>query len=275
MQRKRHAFVTGCASGIGRRTVTVLLARGYRVTATDFNEPGLHDAATADRWDPARVELISLDVRDPVGWEAALSRATARFGFVDVAMNIAGMLQPAWVYQITPADVDRHFDVNTKGVVHGTRIMAKHMLVSGSGGHIINVASLAGIAPIPGISLYSASKHAVRAFSIAAAYELADKGIAVSVVCPDAVATPMLDLQESYEQAALTFSGPRTLSAGEVAEALCGRVIRYRPLELSIPWSRGLIARLAAMFPGVAGWLVPYLRGVGERVQRRRRSGGR
>ena len=74
-------------------------------------------------------------------------------------------------------DVHRHFDVNVKGVIFGTRAAAARMIPQGHG-HVVNIASMAALAPIPGLALYSASKYAVRAFSLAAAEELRAHGVA-------------------------------------------------------------------------------------------------
>ena len=86
--------------------------------------------------------------------------------------------------------------------------MTLGMIPLGSG-HIVNIASLASLVPSPGLALYSASKYAVRAFSLAAAEELREHGVAVTTVCPDAVRTAMLDKQLDYPEAALTFTAPR------------------------------------------------------------------
>jgi 3-oxoacyl-[acyl-carrier protein] reductase len=199
-----------------------------------------------------------------------LDAAESTFGPVDHLLNVAGYLRPAWVTAIDPVDVDRHYDINVKGVVLGTHAAAKRMVNRGRG-HIINIGSLASLAPVPGLSLYSSSKFAVRGFSLAAAQELRAKGVAVSVVLPDAVQTPMLDLQVDYEEAALTFSGTRALTADEVASAVL-RVMDEGLLELALPSWRGWIARAANLVPESARGLAPLLRTLGRRKQNARRT---
>lgn len=261
-------FLTGCASGIGRHLTDVLAAQGHTVFATDLDEPAMRaHAEQSGLWPADRVHIRQLDVRDHLAWSTAFAEAVRTMGAVDVLINVAGFLLPGFVADVDADIVHRHFDVNTKGVVFGTQTAARHMLGRG-GGHIVNIASLAALAPVPGICLYSASKYAVRGFSLAAAQELKPRGVDVTVVCPDAVQTPMLDLQIGYSEAAITFSGPRFLTVDDVVQAIVRRALPRRPLELHIPRSRALLARLADLFPRTGIWLRPFLDRKGRARQR-------
>ena len=91
-----------------------------------------------------------------------------RGGRIDVLMNVAGIIAPGKVHEITADRMLSHLDVNARGVMLGTQAAARQMVRQGQG-HIINIASLAGLAPIPGIAPYTASKFAVRGFSLAVA----------------------------------------------------------------------------------------------------------
>jgi 3-oxoacyl-[acyl-carrier protein] reductase len=162
--------------------------------------------------------------------------------------------------------VDSQIDVNLKGVVHGVRAVVPGMMAQGRG-HIVNVASLAALAPVSGLALYCASKHAVRGYSLSVALELRSHGIAVTVVCPDAVQTPMLDIQRDVDAAALTFSGPRVLTPREVSEGIV-RALDERPLEVLLPPSRGWMAKVASLAPGLGRVMEPLLRRQGRKKQR-------
>ncbi len=269
-------LITGAASGIGRHLVGAF-ARGAdarRVIATDLSHARLTEVAAADGW-PATVELAALDVCDPQAWQVVWDAAEAR-GPIDVVMNVAGFLAPDWIEHARDADIDRHIDVNVKGVVYGTRCAARAMIArrsagsasAGVSGHIINVGSLASLSPVPGLSLYAASKFAVRGFSLSVALELADKGVAVTVVMPDAVQTPMLDIQKPRAEAALTFSGGKVLTPHDIELAM-REVLRTRPLELAIPTSRGVLARVASAMPGLGQRLLPLMRALGRKRQAR------
>lgn len=279
-------LITGCASGLGRHLAGAFLSRSERVAATDLDFMALQTAAASDGWTdgPAadRCALLPLDVTAPHAWDEALAAVRERFGpRLDVVINNAGVLVPGWVHDITPEQIDLHLAVNVRGVMLGTRAAARVMREQGRGpssqgqGHIVNIASLAGVAAIPGLALYSATKFAVRGFSLAAAEELAPHGIAVTAVCPDAIQTPMLDLQVDYEEAALTFSGSRFLTAEDIERVLVEKVLPRRPIECLVPAGRGWTAKVASAFPRLARPIAAKLQRVGEKRRRQRRGEGR
>lgn len=274
MQQTQRLFVTGAASGIGRAAVGQLVRAGHHVFAVDINETGLREAEKVDGWPSERVHMRRLDVTDAADFEAAFVEAIDELGHLDVVMNIAGFLEPAWIAELGHEGLDKQVDINIKGVMHGTRLAAAHMKQRRAG-HIINVASMAALAPIPGISVYCATKYAVRAFSLCASLELKEHGVAVSVICPDAVDTPMLDLQEDYEQAAITFSNKSVLTAEEVARVMTDEVLRQKPLEVPIPRSRGWLAKLANAAPEGSGLLLPLMLKRGRAFQRERKNRNR
>jgi len=266
-----HWIVTGAASGIGHELAKQLLARGDRVCACDVQTAGLHVLSGFAR-EPAQLRLETLDVRDAEAWKTLVAHVEAESGAVDVLANIAGVLKENWVHESTAAEVDFHFDINVKGVIFGMQAVVPAMLARGRG-HIINIASLAALSPVPGIGLYSASKFAVRGYSLVAAMELAEKGIAVTAVCPDAVQTPMLDIQQGKPQTALTFSGPRALSAEEVVAAILGPVLKDKPFEIALPGWRGATAKLAGNLPQLGNKAIGLFRKAGEKRQKQIQAG--
>jgi len=260
----KNFFLTGCASGIGRALAGALHKQGHRVYATDINYDGLKEAA----WPSDRVTIRKLDVCDADEWEEVFDDAVETLDGIDVSMNIAGYLGAGWIQEQSTADIDRHIDINVKGVMYGTQVASRHM-VPKRRGHIVNIASLAGVAPIMGLAIYSGAKYAVRAFSIAAAYELRRHGVYVTAVCPDGVDTPLLHESRKHEAAAMIYSSGRLLRIEDVTDIILRRVLRKKPLEAMIPQSRGWMARIANIFPQGYFTIGGYMRRRGQKVQAR------
>lgn len=277
-QAPQVMLLTGCASGIGRHLAGLLARAGHCLMLTDVNAEALARSAAADGWHGERVVLRPLDVRDPEAWNLRLDEVIERFGRLDVLWNIAGYIGPGYVHQSDPDEIARHLDINAKGTLLGSQAAAVRM-VRQQHGQIVNIGSMAALAPVPGIALYTASKFAVRGFSLALAQELRRHNVAVTLVCPDAVQTPMLDLQVLYPEAALTFSAPRPLSVEALGALLTGKVLRDRPLEVMMPRWRGWMAKATSLWPGLSRYVAPYLRRQGlarqQRIKAAREQRGR
>lgn len=260
------AWVTGSASGVGRRLTGALLQRGCRVLACDLDDAALGAAATSDGWPEDRLQRAAFDVSDAAAWDRA-AEDLAEWGRLDYLFNVAGYLRPGYVAETPREQIDRHIDINVKGLMYGSQLAAQRMVAQGSG-HIVNISSLAGVAAIPGLTLYSASKFAVRGFSLALANELREHGVYVTVICPDAIQTPMLDLQVDYPEAALTFSGSGVLTVADIERAVFEQVLPRRPMEVLLPAGRGLLARFAGAVPALGSGLLDRFRARGLRRQR-------
>ncbi|PID42088.1 MAG: 3-ketoacyl-ACP reductase [Proteobacteria bacterium] len=264
-------WLTGCASGVGKHLMRVFVEKNYRVVATDIDIDELQAVAESEKWVKPRLLVRRLDVTSRADWEAVCDDVLAKWGKIDRLFNIAGYLKPGFIHETEPEQIDLHMDINVKGAMYGSQVVSKLMVRQGYG-HIITIASMASLAPIPGIALYSASKYAVRAFSLALAEELRPRGVSVSVICPDAIETPMLSLQEDYEEAALTFSGPQVLTVEDIESVVFSTILGKKPLEVCIPWRRGALARLGNAFPGISSILAEALKKKGAKEQEKRKS---
>jgi 3-oxoacyl-[acyl-carrier protein] reductase len=263
MNEPETFFLTGCASGIGQHLADKLVSQGRRLFATDINLDSLAAHAQLNNWPQDRVRLLQLDVRDRQAWTESIRQAVEAFGEIDVLMNIAGYMLAGWAREAPSEIVDRHFDINVKGAIYGTQAAAQQMIKQDGGrgrGHIINIASLSALVPIPGIAIYSASKYAVRAFSLAIAQELRPDNIYVTVISPDAVHTPLLNPQKGIEAAAIVFSSPKLLTVEDVVGAILEKAIPRKPLEIIIPARRGWLAHLTNIFPQLTFKLGPIYR---------------
>jgi 3-oxoacyl-[acyl-carrier protein] reductase len=253
---KKMIFITGSANGIGKHLSDVFYSQGHNVIATDFLIDKLN--AQTQNWTTENCLIEKLNVTDIENWQNVVQKAVQKFGKIDILLNVAGVITPGFVEDFALKDIDYHIDINVKGVMYGTKIVADEMLKQGAG-HIINFASLAGVAPIHGIALYSASKYAVRGFSLAITPELKAKGIHVSVICPDLVDTNMLTLQLDYKAAALTFSGNKVLTVNDIEKAVLYNALEKKQAEILVPRSRGLTAKLGNLFPAIGFWLTETL----------------
>ena len=265
------ALITGCASGIGRHMAGVALREGARVMMTDVDAPGLGLTLEELGGESARLRARPLDVRDAGQWEAAVAETVSVFGRIDVLMNIAGISHSAFIHEADPAMIERHIDINLKGAMLGTHFAAKAMARQGAG-HIVNIASLAGLCPVSGMSIYSATKFGVRGFSLAIAEELKARGVYVTVICPDAVATPMLDHEAFEPEAALSFSGNRILTVEDVERAILVGALRKKKIEVIVPGSMAGLARLVTALPGLTMPLMPLFRAKGKKTQAKYRA---
>ena len=268
------AIITGAGAGIGRHFATELRRRNpqMRLVLADVDEQALAKAFT-----PAEnVVLRRLDIRSVDGWRSVVADTLESFGRIDQLHNIAGVDRVAMFVDQPLGNIDLLIDINLKGTLYGTRIVAEQMVAQGSG-HIVNVASLAGVAPTPGTVIYSASKSGLRGASIATGVELRRHGVYVTVVCPDLVTTALFDQhvdEEDPEAVALIFSGSRALSTDEVSEAIF-RALRERPLEIDVPFSRGLLSKVSNAAPSLLLRLYEPLKRKGmKEIERTRRERG-
>ena len=271
MNKPEIFFLTGAASGIGQHMADRLIAQGHRVFATDVNYESLAAHAALSRWPLDRCRLRRFDERNAADWPLAIEEAVKAFSRIDVLMNIAGYMLAGWAHEASSESVERHLDINVKGVIFGTQAAARLMLRQNNGrggGQIINIASLSALAPIPGIAVYAASKYAVRAFSIAAALELRPHNVFITTINPDAVRTPLLAPQKGIEAAAIVFSSPKLLTVEDVARAILEKAIPYKPIEVNIPRHRGWLAHLTNIFPQYSAVISSFLSKRGAEKQR-------
>lgn len=248
MHQEKVILITGCASGIGRYLAESLHRRGHFLAVTDVNEKGLREAAEQNGWDTERTLVQPMDVTKRLDWEAVIQATLDRWKRIDVLMNIAGVIRPGFIHETDFENIDYHIDINLKGTIIGTKLVSEQMVKQKSG-HIINIASMAGVAPVSGLNLYSTSKFAVRGFTLSIANELKEHNVAVTCVCPDLVDTPMLTLQLDYPEAALTFSGSRHLTVEEIGRVILDQGLKKRKLEVVYPKVRGLTAKIASFQP--------------------------
>ena len=255
------AFVTGAARGIGRALCRELQRRGAAaIVVADLD--GAQAEATA-------AEFGGLGLGCDVGDEAAVHRAIAaaeqRYGRIDLLVSNAGFGTKALDLDdalSTPnATWQRMWDVHVMAHVFACRCVLPGMLARGSG-HLVNVASAAGVLSQVGDTPYSATKHAAVGLAESLAITYAERGIRASVVCPQYVATAIMGLDESTAAGAL----PGVLTVEQAAIAIADGIEQERFLILTHPEVLGFFQRKASDYDRWLGGM--------RRVRTGLRSGG-
>ena len=181
--------VSGAGSGIGRATACAFAADGAEVVIADIDEAAVNATAAQIRAAGSIAHPYVLDVSDAAAVERLADEVCANHGVPDIVVNNAGIGVAGAFLDIPAEQFDRVLDVNLGGVVNGCRSFARRMVDRGSGGHIVNVASMAAYAPLSSLNAYCTSKAAVYMFSDCLRAELDAAGIGLSTICPGVVNT--------------------------------------------------------------------------------------
>jgi len=190
------AVVTGAASGIGRAIAERLAAEGMTLVLADIEEQALAKAEGELKAKGATALAVPTDVSKAGDVEALAKKTIDAFGAVHVVCNNAGVGPPGGpLWERTVADWQWVLGVNLWGVIHGIRTFIPIMRAQDTEGHIVNTASMAGLASAPWMGIYNVTKHAVVTLSETLYQELALMGVnvKVSVLCPAWVDTRLMD----------------------------------------------------------------------------------
>ncbi|HSK49056.1 MAG TPA: SDR family oxidoreductase [Solirubrobacterales bacterium] len=179
--------ITGGARGIGEATAEALVRKGCRVAIGDLDTELAERTATGLG---GGTVALPLDVTDRASFERFLDETERQLGPVDVVINNAGIMPVTPFIEESPESVRRQIDINLHGVITGTQLAIKRLQPRGRGA-IVNIASQAGKAGIPGIATYSGTKHAVVGLSEAVRQELRGTGVEVVCVMPTVVNTEL------------------------------------------------------------------------------------
>jgi len=186
----KKVFITGAASGIGRATAQAMGKRACRLFLTDIDENGLKKTVDAISHAGGQVCLSrAFDVGDYKAMSAFADEVHAGYDSLDILVNVAGIALFSQVEDMEHSDWEKVIKVNLWGVIHGIECFVPEMIRAGKGGHIVSVSSTAGLIGLPWHVVYSATKHAVVGISEVLRYDLKKHNIGVSVICPGAVNT--------------------------------------------------------------------------------------
>lgn len=191
MSTRRSIFITGGGSGIGRAVAIYFAERGWFVGIADINQQGMED--TLGLIEGGFKYSHRLDVRDRAAWDVALEAfATAAGGRIDVVFNNAGIGHGGPIADQPTGEIEALLDINLKGVIFGAQAAYPHLKKTAPGSALINTASLAGIIGAANLSVYCATKWAVRGLTRSLDAEWAPDGIKVAALCPGFIDTPII-----------------------------------------------------------------------------------
>lgn len=187
------ALVTGASSGLGAHFAATLARAGAKVVLTARRVDRLEALAREIEAAGGKAAAVALDVRDPASVKACFDTAEAAAGPVSVLVNNAGVTDPAFMTRMTEQQWRNVLDVNLDGVFRVGQEAARRMVAAGTGGSIVNIASIVGLGAIKTLSAYAASKAAVLALTRNWALELARDKVRVNAIAPGYIATELND----------------------------------------------------------------------------------
>jgi short-subunit dehydrogenase len=233
--RPEHILITGASSGIGAALARAYAAPGIRLALFGRDEGRIREVAEACRAKGALVAGVLADVTDADVMAAAVT-------MVDDAHPLDLVIANAGISGALPGDsgsVARLFAINVMGVVHTVEPLLPR-LVARRRGHIAIMSSLASFVSRPGAAAYCGSKAAVRIWGEGLRDRLLPQGVAVSVICPGFVDTPLTRRNP--------FPMPMLMTADAAADLIVAR-LAARPARIAFPWPMYLGARLTGLLP--------------------------
>jgi NADP-dependent 3-hydroxy acid dehydrogenase YdfG len=235
--RGKVVAITGGARGIGKATAKALAREGATIAIGDL-DADLARATASELGDGALG--LELDVTRRDSFENFLDQVSERLGPLDVIINNAGIMPIGPFAEEDDATAKRMIDINLHGVIFGTKLAIPPMVQRGTG-HIVNIASQAGKAGIPGGATYCATKHAVVGLSEAVRAELRGTGVEISVVMPAVVNTELgSGLQDTR--------GVKKLEPEEVADEIVS-ALKIPKFDVWVPRSSAAISKVLQLLP--------------------------
>lgn len=269
----RTAVVTGGGSGLGRALALRLAGAGAHVLVADLRREGAAETQALARERGGRVDVTEVDVADADAVVRLASEADALFGVPELVVNNAGVAVAGEMDVVPLEDWRWLLDINLRGVVYGCHAFVPRLRRAGCGA-ILNVASLAGLVHMPGMSAYNVSKAAVVALSETLYAELRPDGVGVTVLCPSFFQTHIIEHARSHDPRASRLGAALMARARESADdvaRLALEAVRRRRLYC-LPMRDGrMIWRFKRAVPGLLARILGSrrIRVLGERATAR------
>jgi hypothetical protein len=262
--KDKTVIITGGSEGVGAATARKFAAAGAKLLLVARSKKNLEIIAEELR-PLTEVHIFAMNVSDTGACADLFKKAEFEFGAVHVLINNAAYHKRGFAEQVDAEDLGRMIDVNLKAPIILMRLALPYLRRAEGGAAIINVASLAGRAPIPGNAAYSASKFGLRAFTFALAEELRDSNIKLGVISPGPIDTAFI-MANIDDVADVNFSQPLS-TAEEVADEILQLCLNDKR-EKAMPMVGGVLTTLSYLFPWLRDLIQPMLARRGRRVKR-------
>jgi NAD(P)-dependent dehydrogenase (short-subunit alcohol dehydrogenase family) len=249
----RIGVVTGAASGLGRAIAEQFATSGGTVIVADLDGDGASVVCAGIAARGGAAISVAVDVADTRSVEGLADLCFGRFGRCDMLVNNAGVADFGPALDMPFGRWRQILDVNLMGIVHGVAAFAPRMAEAEGPAHIVNIASMAGLVPLPGFGAYTASKFAVVGLSEVLREELAPSGTAVSVACPGWIATGIQSSGGSDDGPVFKPELCRVLTPETAARIILEQALAGRPHIFTHPeWDGEVRARSERLMRAMA-----------------------
>lgn len=239
---RKTVLITGSAHGIGKLMAEKIAARGATLVICDVNKEGLEKTANELRARGTTVFAHALDISDREKVYAAAANILKEAGKIDILINNAGVVFTGEILNLPDEKHIKQVEINLLGTLWILKAFVPDM-VKRNEGHVVNVASSAGLLAIPGMGIYSATKHALMGLNEALRNELKNNNskVRTTVVCPYLINTGM------FEGMKTPFWQP-PLKPEDMADAVISGILKNRKI-VAKPWTVFSLPIIKALFP--------------------------
>ena len=230
--KDKTILVTGGGNGMGREMTLLLLKRGASVAVVDINLAALEETSRLAGSLSNRLSLHQVNITDRQAVEALPQEVLNAHGQIDGIINNAGIIQPfIKINDLKYEDIERVMNINFYGLLYITKTFLPHLLQRPEA-HIVNISSMGGFLPVPGQSIYGASKAAVKLLTEGLRSELLDTQVKVTVIFPGAIGTKIASNSGLKMAEPSADSASKTLSPTKAAEIIINAMEsnKYRQL---------------------------------------------